>query len=46
VLTLGAAIAALGTLYFVLIERPCMDPQWPRKLWRRIAHPSEAHISA
>ncbi len=35
VVTLGTAIALLGTLYFVLIERPCMDPQWPQKLWRK-----------
>jgi len=30
-LSLGVVFAA-GTLYFVLIERPCMDPRWPRKL--------------
>jgi peptidoglycan/LPS O-acetylase OafA/YrhL len=34
--TLGVSIAFFGTLYFVLIERPCMDPQWPGKAWRRI----------
>jgi len=22
-----------GLVYFVLIERPCMDPKWPLKLW-------------
>lgn len=27
-----AVVFAAGTLYFVLIERPCMDPRWPRKL--------------
>jgi peptidoglycan/LPS O-acetylase OafA/YrhL len=36
-LTLGTAIALLGTLYFVLVERPCMDPQWPQKLWRKVS---------
>ena len=41
VATLGTAIALLGTLYFVLIERPCMDPQWPHKLWRRISRSSD-----
>ena len=30
-LSLGVVFAA-GALYFVLIERPCMDPRWPRKL--------------
>jgi peptidoglycan/LPS O-acetylase OafA/YrhL len=39
VFTLGTAIALFGTLYYVLIERPCMDPHWPRGLWHRIAHP-------
>lgn len=23
-------------VFFMLIERPCMDREWPRKLWRRI----------
>ena len=27
-----AAVLLAGTLYFVLIERPCMDPAWPHKL--------------
>ncbi|MGD0796237.1 MAG: acyltransferase [Acidobacteriaceae bacterium] len=34
--TLGFSVALIGTLYFVLIERPCMDPHWPNKVWRRI----------
>ena len=32
--TLGACIYVASTLYFVLVERPCMDPEWPQKLWR------------
>lgn len=32
---LGAAIGVFCTAYFVLIERPCMDPNWPRKLLRQ-----------
>ena len=31
-----AVTLALSTAYFVLIERPCMDPEWPQKLWRKI----------
>jgi peptidoglycan/LPS O-acetylase OafA/YrhL len=27
-----ALILAVGTVYFILIERPCMDPNWPHKL--------------
>lgn len=42
VLTLGAAIGLFGTLYYVLVERPCMDPHWPQKLRLRITgrHPA------
>jgi peptidoglycan/LPS O-acetylase OafA/YrhL len=43
--TLGTALALLGTLYFVLIERPCMDPQWPEKLWRKIRGASHAPVA-
>lgn len=32
---LGVCIYPVCTLYFVLIERPCMDSAWPRKLWSR-----------
>ncbi len=27
-----AAILVVGMIFFQLIERPCMDPQWPHKL--------------
>jgi peptidoglycan/LPS O-acetylase OafA/YrhL len=27
-----AAVLLAGLIYFVLIERPCMDPSWPHKL--------------
>jgi peptidoglycan/LPS O-acetylase OafA/YrhL len=30
------AVLALGLLLFVLVERPCMDKNWPVKLWRRL----------
>lgn len=26
-------VLAGSTLFFVLVERPCMDPEWPKKLW-------------
>jgi peptidoglycan/LPS O-acetylase OafA/YrhL len=32
VIALGMPIAVVSVLAFVLIERPCMDPTWPRKL--------------
>lgn len=25
-----------STIYFVLVERPCMDPSWPQRLWARL----------
>lgn len=39
-LTVSLLVAApasitVGALYFVLIERPCMDPRWPQKLMVR-----------
>jgi peptidoglycan/LPS O-acetylase OafA/YrhL len=37
VITLGSAVLVFATLYYVLVERPCMDPQWPQKLWHRIS---------
>ncbi len=27
----------LSMVYYVLIERPCMDPRWPAHLWRRLS---------
>ena len=35
ILTLGVPIAFVSVLAFVMIERPCMDPAWPRKLAER-----------
>jgi peptidoglycan/LPS O-acetylase OafA/YrhL len=31
-----AMILALATIYFVLIERPCMNPHWPQDLMDRL----------
>jgi peptidoglycan/LPS O-acetylase OafA/YrhL len=36
VVLLGACITVFCTAYFVLIERPCMDPNWPHKLRVRL----------
>jgi peptidoglycan/LPS O-acetylase OafA/YrhL len=33
VVALGIPIAVVSLLAYVLVERPCMDPAWPRKLW-------------
>jgi peptidoglycan/LPS O-acetylase OafA/YrhL len=29
-------VLVLSTVYYVLIERPCMDPKWPQKLFGRL----------
>jgi peptidoglycan/LPS O-acetylase OafA/YrhL len=34
VVALGIPIAVVSLLAYVLVERPCMDPAWPRKLWQ------------
>jgi peptidoglycan/LPS O-acetylase OafA/YrhL len=36
VVLLGTCIYIFCTAYYVLIERPCMDPNWPRKLRTRL----------
>ena len=33
---LGSAVALVGTAYYILVERPCMNPQWPQQLWQRL----------
>ncbi|MHB1744308.1 MAG: acyltransferase family protein [Acidobacteriaceae bacterium] len=38
IVALGIPIAAVSVLAFVLVERPCMDPAWPRKLWQSMTH--------
>jgi len=45
---LGAGIYLFCTAYFVLIERPCMDPNWPRKFvaWLTGASRKKEHAIA
>ena len=43
---LGACIYLFCTAYFILIERPCMDPKWPRKLRTWLAHLSSPRLAA
>ena len=30
-------ILGFGFVYYILIERPCMDPAWPSKLWAAVS---------
>ncbi|WP_260736213.1 acyltransferase family protein [Tunturiibacter lichenicola] len=38
-------ILAVGITFFVLIERPCMDQNWPSKLWSRLTKKSTPVLS-
>jgi peptidoglycan/LPS O-acetylase OafA/YrhL len=29
-------VMAICVLFFLLVERPCMDPNWPSKLWHAL----------
>lgn len=33
-------IFAFSAAYFIFIERPCMDPAWPQKLWAALSRSS------
>ena len=37
VLFFASPILLVSACFFKLIEKPCMDPNWPGKLWRRIS---------
>jgi peptidoglycan/LPS O-acetylase OafA/YrhL len=43
--TMGVAVVLFGTLYYILVERPCMDPKWPLKLWQFLTRTRHAHPS-
>lgn len=36
-----AGMLAIGTVYFIFIERPCMDPKWPQQLANRFSAKSK-----
>ena len=40
IVSLGG-ILAVGSLYFILIERPCMSPNWPQQLANRVLRRSK-----
>jgi len=39
------AVFAVGLLLFVLVERPCMDKNWPTKLWRWLHREKKANLA-
>jgi peptidoglycan/LPS O-acetylase OafA/YrhL len=36
ILVTGIPVLLFGVVFYLLVERPCMDPDWPSKLWRRL----------
>jgi peptidoglycan/LPS O-acetylase OafA/YrhL len=46
VVLLGICIYLFCTAYFVLIERPCMDPNWPRKLLAKFSSLTRRNTAA
>jgi peptidoglycan/LPS O-acetylase OafA/YrhL len=41
IVVLGTCIYLCCTVFYVLIERPCMDPSWPRKVLAKLLKPKE-----
>ena len=39
-------VLVVSSVYFVLVERPCMDRNWPRKLWGRVVAVRRAAMRA
>ena len=40
----GVPVLAISLLFYLLVERPCMDPNWPSRLWHWLTgrNPDEA----
>jgi peptidoglycan/LPS O-acetylase OafA/YrhL len=37
-------VLAMCAVFFVLIERPCMDPNWPSKLWQSVTRRGQTEL--
>lgn len=37
----GVPILAWSVAYYLLVERPCMDPNWPNKLWMKMGRQAQ-----
>lgn len=40
----GLPVLAVCTLFYLAVERPCMDPDWPSKLWHWMTGRSEEEV--
>jgi peptidoglycan/LPS O-acetylase OafA/YrhL len=45
-LVTGVPILLLSLAYYLLVERPCMDPEWPSKLWHWATRRSGREVEA
>ncbi len=37
-------VLVASTIFYLLLEKPCMNPQWPQILWKRIFGREEAEV--
>jgi peptidoglycan/LPS O-acetylase OafA/YrhL len=38
-------VVAMCAVFFLLVERPCMDPNWPSKLWHTLTGRRETEVA-
>jgi peptidoglycan/LPS O-acetylase OafA/YrhL len=43
---MGIPVLVVSVLFFRLVERPCMDPEWPSKLWHWVTGRSGDEVEA
>jgi hypothetical protein len=43
---MGVPIVLASALFYMFVERPCMDPDWPSKVWNRVTGRSGDEVEA
>jgi peptidoglycan/LPS O-acetylase OafA/YrhL len=43
-IVIGVPILLSSVAFFMLVERPCMDPHWPGKLWHKLTGRTEHDV--
>ena len=38
-LILGVSVLVLSTIFYMFVERPCMNKHWPKQLWTKLSSP-------
>jgi peptidoglycan/LPS O-acetylase OafA/YrhL len=44
IFVVGVPILLFSVAFFMLVERPCMDPNWPGKLWHKLTGRTEHDV--